>query len=235
MNIVASFNQVAGLFKVAGEMGIIKFSLIAVVIIGAYFGVKYVSQYKFNKTAEKTGIKVGNETDLRYHVLFTRGEYMLNVELMSLDVFPDKPVRRQLVIDLLKAYITTLTEGCKEIALVDMKAWSSEQWVIEMTKNFNAMLQGAANRARNDGMPEIAISRFSMWANNSLETLFQLITTIGATTAYSNNVVKTNTLFLIVNLMIATMLGEAERSIHSLNGDITGTIYKGNVVEDAGH
>ncbi len=64
---------------------------------------------------------------------------------------------------------------------------------------------------------------------------FTYITTIGTSRAYSSNIVKTNTLFLIVNVLFYTMLGDAERSIHSLNGDITGTIYKGKAVEEVEH
>jgi hypothetical protein len=232
---IASFTQLSGLFKLANEMGLLKFFLFAVIIIGAFFGIKFIAQYKFNKKAEKNGIVLSDQNNLSYHVLFTKGNYFLTVELSKLDVFMDKPVRRQMVIDLLRSYITTMIEGCKDISITNMKEWTSDQWVMEMTKRFDSMLQGAANRARESGMPEIVINKFNQWMSPSIELLFSHINTIGTSTAYTSNVVKTSTLFLTVNLLNSIMLAEAERSIHTLNGDITGTVYLGKIVEEVVH
>ncbi len=232
---VATLSHVMAFFKLITEVGVIKTIVIGIVLLGLYFGVKFIGQYKFNKSAEKTGIKVSDESDLRFNALFTKGSYFLDYELPNIDVFADKPVRRQLVIDLLASYYSAILEGCTSIADIDMSKWSSEQWTIEMTRRFNAMLHTANAKCRTLGIPEVATSRFAKWTASSTDLLINYITTIGTSRAYSSNIVKTNTLFLIVNVLFYTMLGDAERSIHSLNGDITGTIYKGKAVEEVEH
>lgn len=232
---IASLAQSTALFKIATEVGILKTLLTGIIILSFWFGIKFIGQYKFNKKAEKTGIKISDESDLRNNALFTKGNYFLNYEVPNILVFTDKPVRRELVIDLLLSHFTSILEGCKEISEVDMADWSSDQWTMEMTSRFNGMLFGANNKCRNEGMPEVAIQRFSRWVAPSIELVYTFIGTIGSSNAYASNVVKTNTLFLIINVLFNTMIGDAERSIHSLNGDITGTVYKGKIVEEVEH
>lgn len=215
-----------------GWPGFIAFLLLGV---GAYAAVQWIKQVKFKKTAEKSGIKVGNESDLRYHVLFSTAQYRLAIELPNLDIFPDKPVRQLLMADLLRIYIKTISEGCKEISTTNMKGWSAEQWAIEMTNRFSQMVSAASNTARQDGIPDIVITKFSRWINPSIDMLFSYVDMIGNSNIYSSNIARTNTLFLVVNLLMSTMLGDAERSIKHLNGDITGKLYKGQVIEPIEH
>lgn len=232
---IASLTQMTAFFKLATEVGVLKTILLGIVLLSIWFGFRFIAQYKFNKSAEKTGIKISDESDLRNNTLFTKGSYFLNYEVPNIVVFTDKPVRRELVIDLLLAHFSAILDGCKDIAEADMTGWTSDKWTREMTSRFDGMLFSANNKLRNVGMPEVAIQRFSRWAAPSIELVYTFIGTIGASNAYASNVVKTNTLFLIINVLFNTMIGDAERSIHSLNGDITGTVYKGRIVEEVEH
>lgn len=215
-----------------GWPGFIAFLLLAV---GAYAAVQWIKQMKFKKDAEKSGIKVSNESDLRYHVLFSTAQYRLAIEIPNLDIFPDKPVRQQLMTDLLQAYTKAILEGCKEISSTNMKGWSSEQWSIEMSNRLSMMISAANRNAKNEGIPDAVITKFSRWVNPSIDMLFNYVEVIGNSNIYSSNVARTNTMFLIVNLLMSTMLGDAERSIKQLNGDITGKLYKGQLVEPISH
>ncbi len=215
-----------------GWPGFIAFLLLG---IGAFAAIQWIKQVKFKKAAEKSGIQVGNESDLRYHVLFSTAQYRLAIELPNLDIFPDKPVRQLLMTDLLRIYIKAITEGCKEVASTNMKGWSSEQWSIELTSRMSLMIAAAANTARQEGIPDIVITKFSRWINPSIDMLFSYIDMIGNSNIYSSNIARTNTIFLVVNLLMSTMLGDAERSIKHLNGDITGKTYKGQVIEPIEH
>lgn len=215
-----------------GWPGFIAFLLLAV---AAYAAVQWIKQWKFKKTAEKSGIQVGDESDLRYHVLFSTAQYRLAIELPNLNVFSDKPVRQQLMVDLLHVYIKTIMEGCKDISLTNMKGWSADQWTIEMSSRVSQMISAANNSARLSGIPDVVIAKFTRWAGPSFDMLFTYVETIGSATAYSSNIVRTNTLFLIINLLMSTMIGDAERSIKELNGDITGKIYKGQEIEPIEH
>lgn len=215
-----------------GWPGFIAFLLLG---IGAIFAMQWIKQFKFKKTAEKSGIQLGNESDLRYHVLFSTAQYRLTVELPNLDIFPDKPVRQQVMTDLLRVYLKSIMDGCKEVASSDMKGWSAERWSIEMTNRLSTMISVANNNARAEGIPDIVITKFSRWANPSIDMLFSYVEMIGNSNIYSSNVARTNTMFLVVNLLMSTMLGDAERSIKHLNGDITGKLYKGQLIEPINH
>lgn len=215
-----------------GWPGFIVFILIAV---AGFAAIQWVKQHQFKKTADENGIKVGNESDLRYHVLFSTAQYRLAIELPTLDIFPDKPVRQQLMVDLLRIYIKTIMEGCKDISTTNMKGWSSDQWTIEMSTRMSQMIAAANGTSRLEGIPEIVITKFSRWAGPSFDMLFTYVETIGSSNAYASNIARTNTLFLIINLLMSTMLGDAERSIKELNGDITGKIYKGQTIEPLDH
>lgn len=222
----------AKLFLQVGWVGFVAFILLSV---AGYAAIQWVKIWRFKKTADKNGIKVGNETDLRYHVLFSTAQYRLAIELPNLDIFPDKPVRQQLMVDLLRVYIKSIMDGCRDISLTDMKGWSSDQWTIEMSTRMSQMIANAHAAARNEGIPDLVINKFTRWAGPSFDMLFTYVETIGSSNAYASNIARTNTLFLIVNLLMSTMLGDAERSIKELNGDITGKIYKGNIIEPVEH
>ena len=112
-----------------------------------------------------------------------------------------------------------------------MKGWSSEQWSIEMTNRLSDMITAATSTCRMEGIPEIVITKFARWVNPSIDMLFNYVEMIGNSNIYSSNIARTNTLFLIVNLLMSTMMGDAERSIKGLNGDISGQVYKGQIIE----
>lgn len=225
-------DALAKLLLQLGWPGYIAFLLLG---IASYAAIEWIKQLKFKKTAEKSGIKVGNESDLRYHTLFSTAQYRLAVELPNLDIFPDKPIRQMLMTDLLRIYIRTIHDGCKDISVLNMKGWSNEQWNIEMSTRLSVMISDAKTAARFEGIPDILITKFSRWVTPSLDMLFTYVDVIGTSNIYSSNIARTNTLFLIVNLLLSTMMGDAERSIQGLNGDITGKIYKGQAIEDLAH
>lgn len=193
--------------------------------------IQWIKETKFRKAAEKSGIQVGDESDLRYHVLFSAAQYRLTIELPNLNIFEDKPVRQLLMTDLLAIYIKSLAEGCKKISVTDMKKWSAEQWSIEMTNQLSQMISTAQTIAKAEGIPDLVILKFSRWVNPSIDMLFSYVEMIGNSNLYVSNVARTNTLFLIINLLMSTMLGDAERSIKGLNGDISGKEYKGQIIE----
>lgn len=215
-----------------GWPGFIAFLLLG---ISSYASIQWIKQIQFRKIVGRSGIKVGDKSDLKYHILFSSAQYNLAIELPNLDIFPDKPVRQQLMVDLLRIYIKAIYDGCKDISTTNMKGWSSEQWTIEMCNRMSAMVATAKNGAYAEGIPDVVIVKFSRWMNPSLDMLFTYVEMIGSSNLYITNIARTNTMFLVVNLLMSTILGDAEKSIKALNGDITGKLYKGQVIEPIDH
>ena len=233
--LLASVSSLTVFMRLIADIGLLKTILIGIVILGLYFGVKFIGQYKFTRKVEESGIKVTDETDLSYHPLFNKAVYFLTHALPQIDVFNDKPVRRQLMIDLLKIYYTSILEGCRQIAELDMKQWSNDKWTTEITRRFNDMFYQAYQKARESGIPEIVIEKFKKWSSPAVDTVFEHITWIGSPVTYNTNTLRTNTLFMMATVMLSSMLGDAERTISRLNGDITGIKYKGKIVEPIDH
>ena len=221
--------------KLLLQLGWPSFLLFIAVALGSYGVVQWISQVKFKNRAEKNGIKVGENSDLRYHILFSAAQYRLTVELPNLEIFPDKPVRQALMTDLLRIYIKHIADGCREMASVDMGNWSAEQWTTEMGNKMNSIICAANSAARDSGIPEIVVTKFTRWINPSIDMLFTYVETVGRSPIYHSNLARTNTLFLVVNLLMSTMLGDAERTIRYLNGDITGKMYRNQMIEPLDH
>ncbi len=215
-----------------GWPSFISFILIAFV---AHLAVQWVSGMKFKNAAEKGGIKLGTESDLRYHILFSTAKYRLSVEIPNLEVFKDKPIRQLLMIDLLRIYTKTISDGCRDIATLDMKGWSSDRWIVEMTNHISTIMSAAYETSKSEGIPDIVIIKFARWINPTVEMLFTYIETIGKSSTYFTNLARTNTLFLVVNLLLETILWDAERTIKYLNGDISGKTYKNYIIEGNPH
>ena len=97
------------------------------------------------------------------------------------------------------------------------------------------MFYQANQKARESGIPEVVIDKFKKWYSPAVDTVFEHITWIGSPTSYNTNALRTNTLFMMTTVMLSSMLGDAERTIPKLNGDITGIKYKGKVIEPIGH
>jgi hypothetical protein len=54
---------------------------------------------------------------------------------------------------------------------------------------------------------------------------------LGNSNLYSTNLIRTNTFLLTMNLLLVTTLGDAERSLKELNGEVGGKMYKNAILE----
>lgn len=177
------------------------------------------------------GIRLNNPNDLRYHSFFQNAQYRLVVEIASLDLAPDKPVKQTMFRDLLYWKIKYIHDMCQELAELDMTGWGQDQWANEITKRVGVMLLAYNRKVVESGIPEVALIKFNRWHTTTIEMLYDYITVLGTSSIYSNNIARTNTLFLIMDLLLVTTIGDAERSLRELNGEIGGKEYKGMILE----
>ena len=85
--------------------------------------------------------------------------------------------------------------------------------------------------AISEGVPEIALKKFSKWHYPTLEMLYDYINVLGSSAVYPTNQARTNTFLLIMNLLQVTTVGDAERSLKELNGEVGGKLYKNLTLE----
>jgi hypothetical protein len=184
-----------------------------------------------NKTPDHG--KLQNTTELIYHPLFNNAQYRIVVEIPALELCPTKPVKQQLYRDILILSTKNMFDFCKEIAKMDdqMKTWSGDKWAVEVSKQINQMITNFHVKSIEYGIPEIVLTKFARWNASTLEMLYEYVAMLGSSMIYMNNNARTNTFFLIVNILIVTTIGDAERSLKELNGEVAGQNYKGMILE----
>lgn len=218
------------LLKVFSEYGFAGFALITVLTIAFRVLIK---DYKRNlgRFADSLSSQHPEPSELRYHPFFSSAHYKIVAEIPTLELSPNKPVKQQMFRDLLTIYIKTMLEACHKIVEEDMTNWSGEKWSNEVSKHMNKLVTDFHKNALDAGIPRAALSKFSKWHYPTLEMLYEYITMLGNSNIYSTNLVRTNTFLLTMNLLLVTTLGDAERSLKELNGEVGGKIYKNAVLE----
>jgi hypothetical protein len=176
--------------------------------------------------------KLGNEANLAYHSLFANINHRLNVEIPTLDLLPTKPVKQQMIRDILMIYTKTLFKTCKDIASLDMKDWSTDKWCDEMTVRVNDNVVTFLDLCKTSGVPQIVMLKFMRWHKSTQDILFDGIMSLGSSNIFNSNVARTNTLFFMVNLLLVTTIADAEKTLKELNGDVHGQFYNGSIIED---
>lgn len=219
------------LLKILSEYGLPGFILVAVITL--VFKV-LVKEYKgsLGKFASSlSSAPTDGGTELRYHPFFSSAHYKIVAEIPTLELAPNKPVKQQMFRDILTIYIKTMLDTCLAIIDLDMSDWSGEKWANEVSKNMNRLVTDFHKNAIDAGVPEAALSKFSKWHYPTLEMLYEYITMLGNSNIYSTNLARTNTFLLMMNLLLVTTLGDAERSLKELNGEVGGKMYKNMILE----
>lgn len=202
------------------------FTILLVVGLAYFFVIRQKSLSTFFNIDDEEA-----STDLKYHPFFRYAQHRMNVELPNLMISPDKPVKQEIFIDMLQILCKHIYNTCMTIANVDMSTWSSDRWGVELS---NMMVESinlwTADCAAHDIPPQVII-KFKGWASQNFSLINEYIAFLADSPAYLDNKTRTNTFFLVMNLLLITLIGDAERTLRELNGEISGQLYKGKVIE----
>lgn len=195
---------------------------------------KWIQLYKSNKDGDTVieAEDLSNEKMLEFHPLFTNSHYRYLIEIPALDLIPDKPNREKVFKDLLIIAVKIVYEVASElIASENLKSWTSEEWVDIVSKAINKMVILAEERAKAANIPDLVIRKFLKWHAESVAQLHEYVLLLANSKLYNTNLSKMNTLLLMLHLLIVTILGDAERVIADINGEISGLNYNGLILE----
>ncbi len=198
-----------------------------VFLLYRYIGdsIKAFSEQAKNKLLRRNNIK------LSHHAFFNAIAYSLTVELPALTLFADKPVRQVLMRDLVYCSLSSVEEICESIADRDQSSWNHSEWNYEMRSAVNEMNKSFIDKCVIRGIPEEVYRTYLTWYFKRLNNMRSIIDQISGASIFDTPHAKTSALFVTFNLFLVTMITDAETTLNELNGDITGTIYKGGVVE----
>ena len=220
-----TFLKILSEYGLAGFVIVVAITIVFRVLVQDYKG----SLGRFAASLSAAPVESGAE--LRYHPFFSSAHYKIVAEIPTLELSPAKPVKQQMFRDLLTIYIRTMLDTCNEIIELDMSDWSGEKWSNEVSKHLNTLVTDFHKNALEAGIPDAALMKFSKWHYPTLEMLYEYITMLGNSNLYSTNLVRTNTFLLTMNLLMVTTLGDAERSLKELNGEVGGKMYKNAILE----
>jgi hypothetical protein len=175
---------------------------------------------------------LSNEEILRIHPFFSNAEYRYSVEIPNLDLVPEKPTRERVFKDLLRIAFKVVVENARAfVERKDLVELTAEEFVHAANQIINKIITDTEDKARREEIPEVVIRKFLKWHAESIESLHEYVLLLGNSKLYNTNISKLNTLLLIMDLLLVTILGDAERVLRTINGELTGLIYKGSKVE----
>ena len=186
-----------------------------------------------DRDKERTQSSENNPYDeLSNHQFFTNLAYKLDSEIHTLNFNGNQtPIRQKLFRRLLELKLESLKKVIYTIIETDMDNMTPTQWANFVQAELAKGEKYLEEIALNDGMPIILISKFMVWQNNTIELLNGYINDLAISTVYSTNMARTNTLLYLMNLKLITIIGDAERTLIDLNGEISGQLYKGDEIE----
>lgn len=181
------------------------------------------------KLAEK------RQENLSMHTFFNTINYVLNVELHALNVFQNKPVRQALTKDLIFCSLASMYEIAEKIVKADQSNWSKAEWRFQMLNHLNDMNTSFLNMCHAKGIPQQVYMKYLDWYFERVVRLRQMVDQIENSAQTPTPESKTSTLLLLFSLFITTMMGDCESAMNELNGEITGLVYKGGIIEPLDH
>lgn len=228
MDIIFDLGTLLDIFKHYGTF----FGMLTLLVM---FLVKYIINnfskwVSVDKPPEKS---VDNDREfLRSNSFFTNAQYRMMIEIPRLELINKKPVREKVFKDLLVISFQTVYNAMHE--LVENQAlndWTAEQWADLVTQSINKISINTEEQAKAATIPDVVIRKFSKWYSETIEMLHEYILLLANSKLYDTNFAKTNTLLLIMDLLLVSILGDVERVISEINGELTGLVYKGLTIE----
>lgn len=223
------FNNVLAIIADYGLLGGI--SIVLVIFVGFILYKFIVAKIDIWATKKKSNTTNMIKDNLKYHSFFTDAKYKLSIEIPNIEFNPNEPVRQRLFRTLIRLRVQTIMDKVTEFVGRDMDSWGADQWANEFNDMITNTITEFDRRAREEGVPDVVISKFNRWHLKILETVNDNVTKLVNSTIYNTNVARTNTLLFIMNLLLTTTISDAETTILSLNGEISGLEYKGGIIE----
>lgn len=196
---------------------------------------KYLSKLipTWNKRDSERRDKFAEEAhdQLLNHQFFTNLKFKLYNEIPSLALDSTCPVRQKLFRKLLELKLVSIQEAVESIVAHDMDKMNPSQWaafVISEIHNGDNLLEEHAMR---EGIPSIVVSKFMVWQMRTIELLISYVNDLAIATVYATNAARVNTLLYLLGLQLITVIGDAEKTLNDLNGDLSGLNYQGETLE----
>ncbi len=172
------------------------------------------------------------QNELLNHQFFSNISFKINNEIQTLDFDSVKaPVRQRLFRKLLELRLKSMHDQALKIIKIDMVRISASQWASFVISALDEADEEFEELAIKAGVPIIVVKKFLVWQYRTGEILTNYVNDLAISIVYSTNMARTNTLLYLMNLKLITTVGDAERTLNELNGEISGMIFDGGKIE----
>ena len=224
-------------------MSVIQDTGVSLAIIGAviYLLVKYFSKLiddgKGKKDpAETTTVAVTTEVhELQYdsvkclktlHPFSNKIDSIIDTKLPITRM--GGPVRTEIFREVLTIFYKTAEEEVEALLSKDI---TEENFLACNYNTANAIIKDSSAKMKEEGIPEIVIEKFNAWNSKRHDYVLNTISDIESSSVFSTIVEKE---YAVLNSFMDACyftLMDAEKTLKNLNGELTGTMYRGKEVE----
>ena len=206
--------------------------IIAVAVI--YLLVKYFSKIIDGKIKEEKpvapeikAIEYDSVVKLKeLHPYFDKIDSIIKVKLPITKI--GGPVRTKIFKDVLRIFYETQTEIINN--LLD-KNITDKDFLHENEKALNQIVELSTLKMKEYGIPEIVSIKFWEWNSKRHEYIASTLSDIDSSTVFKTVVEKQYAALNLYQTSSYFCLIDAEKTLKNLNGDLSGTIYRGEVIE----
>lgn len=206
---------------------------VAVIGVVIYLLVKYFSMLIESKTPKKeipeeaSVIQYNSVKCLKtLHPYFDKIDRIIDIKLPITSI--GGPVRTEIFRDILTIYYKTSKEKINELLKQDV---TLDNFLTENYRTANAIIKESNEKMLASGIPEVVVRKFNEWNNGRNEYILSAISDIDSSNVFSTVVEKQYTVLSTYVNSSNFILMDAEKTLKSLNGDLTGTTYKNKKVE----
>lgn len=200
-----------------GKFGVLLFALVALII-------------KFDKEIMCKFRKYFGKGLLPRDILKAKLSYWLNFKIPNIHMV-DK-ARKAIFTDLLTIRFSGIENV---IGNLESKIGFTKLNSDELYKLFLDCISDTNNTFRqestNAGIPEIIIEKYEEWTSRTMEYLLVSSQMILHSNIYDNNEEKVQALYMLITSLLEITIAEAEYTLDTLNGELSGIEYKGFICE----
>ena len=160
------------------------------------------------------------------HPYFSKIDSLITVKLPFTKI--GGPVRTLIFRDVLKIFYETSRDI--NYKLLDEHI-TLDNFLSKNREALNEIIKNSTERMHDYGIPEVVVEKFWEWNYKRHEYVMNTLSDIDSSTIFSSVIEKQ---YAALNLYQSTsyfVLMDAENTLKNLNGDLTGRIYKGKIVE----
>lgn len=173
------------------------------------------------------------QEELSNHQFFSNISFKINNEIHTLDFNSNRtPVRQKLFRKLLELRLQTMHDLAHKIIKKNLTGVTASQWASYILHELGEADLEFEDLALKAGVPTIIVKKFLVWQHKTGEILNSYVNDLAISTVYTTNLARTNTLLYLMNLKLITTVGDAERTLIDLNGEISGMMFNGESIEE---